>query len=243
MLSNQYNAICNELVTDFTTRVVALSDDVLLNKKYSLFYPIIGKEYYISRDLLVIGQATNGWHNAWTTKKIASIKIDSIIKEAINYSQPEKDDCPLNWVNTNWSKSGLYRSFFWNVIYKLIISQYKRTDGNWNEIMVWSNLIKIAPHDFGNPDIIEKEIQFKIASQLFEREIIDLQPKNVILFTNFKGWAEPVFDFLNIKFEKPNSDKVEAQALYYDSNIIVVKRPYLANHMNYVNEIQKFLKD
>jgi hypothetical protein len=60
---------------------------------------------------------------------------------------------------------------------------YNRTDVNWNNIIAWSNLMKIAPADGGNPDADETETQQQYAAKLFIKELDDLKPRNVLIMT------------------------------------------------------------
>ncbi len=63
---------------------------------------------------------------------------------------------------------------------------YNRTDENWNNIIAWRNLMKIAPADGGNPDADERQAQQQYAAKLFIKELDDLKPRNVLIMTNLK---------------------------------------------------------
>ncbi len=208
-------------------------------KEYTAFYPIIGKEYAQGKHLLVVGQAVNEWLPSGFTGGDDEKKLDEHIKLAIKESQAEGEECALNWVNTNWTKSGLFRSFFWNVTYKLVKQKYGKTDENWNKVIAWSNLMKIAPYTGGNPDAEEIKAQ-EYAAELFIEELNFLQPQNVILFTNLETWAKPIFEKARINYEELSSGFIQATAAYGNSKIIVTKRTRVGmKHQQCIDELIK----
>ncbi len=81
--------------------------------------------------------------------------------------------------------------------------------------------MKIAPADGGNPDADETETQQQYAAKLFIKELDDLQPRNVLIMTNLKKWAKPIFEYADISYEEVNGSFVEATTTYKGSNIIV----------------------
>src|SRR5690606_25741063 len=117
---------------------------------------------------------------------------------------------PLDLVNVTWTKSlwkehrenamkakfygeadyFYYRSFFWNLAYRLISDYYgfeRDSNWEWSTKMVWSNLYKIAP-DGANPDEEEKKFQNEYSIKLFQKELDELKPKYCIIPTNEKWW-------------------------------------------------------
>lgn len=208
-------------------------------KEYTAFYPMIGKEYTQGKHLLVVGQAVNEWLPSGFTIGDDEHVLDAHIKLAFEESQAEGEECPLNWVNTNWTKSGLFRSFFWNVTYKLVKQKYGKTDKDWNEVIAWTNLMKIAPQKGWNPDDEEIKAQ-EYAAELFIEELNCLQPQNVILFTNLETWAKPIFEKAGIHYEARSSDFIVATATYGNSKIIVTKRTKMGlNHQHCIDELMK----
>ncbi|WP_428661754.1 hypothetical protein [Runella sp.] len=208
-------------------------------KEYTAFYPIVGKNYNLNNHLLVIGQAVNGWLSSGFKVTDDETALDAHIELSLQESQAEGEECALNWVNTNWVSSGLYRSFFWNVIYKLVKQKYSQTDENWNEVIAWSNLMKIAPQQGWNPDDEEINAQ-EYAAALFMEELSQLKPKNVILFTNLETWAKPIFEKAGIAYETHPSGFIQATATYGNSRIIVTQRTRMGmNHQNCIDELMK----
>lgn len=206
--------------------------------KYCLFYPMIGKDYTERRELMVYGQYVDDWTPTFKISKDRK-QIETLVKKAYEYSITKRG-CPLDWVNRNWIKQHLYRSFFWNITYKLVMERYGRTEHDWNNIIGYSNLVKIAPKtDDSYPPELYKS-QLYNSGHLFKEELSILQPKNVLLITGLKDWAEPVFKAGGIKFTKhPEYEFVEATTAYRGSNIIVAKKPFTADHRRYLDEIKR----
>ena len=102
--------------------------------------------------------------------------------------------------------------------------------------------MKIAPVNGGNPNQEEINAQIEYASKLFKKEIEDLAPKNVLIMTNFKKWAEPVLTGAEIQFKIINGNFVEAIGNYNDSRIIVTKWGILSlTHDAIIEEISKYM--
>jgi hypothetical protein len=239
MLSNDYSQILKDMLISFADQVNKGGEKLYINKAYSLFCPTIGLHYSDNCELLVYGQATNGWANEWTIKNIET-DCDKIVKESLEYSTEKTGVCPLEWVNEQWTFYKLYRSFFWNVTYKLVQKYYGKTDDNWTHIIAWSNLMKIAPAKEGNPDDFEYEAQLEHGAKLFRQELLDLKPKNVIVITNL-SWIEPILKKLNISFEKADGVYTEAICKFNNSNIIITKRPFVGKHQPFIDEIANLL--
>lgn len=241
MLSKTYNLLFNETLRNFARQIIATENDKLKGKQFSLFYPLLGKSYLEKRELLIVGQATNGWVPKWFVQEVQE-NSDKIIADSIGNSIEEGGKCPLEWVNEKWIEYNLTHSFFWNVTYKLVKSHYNMTDGNWNNMIAWSNLMKIAPADRGNPSSMEIEAQMDDAANLFKQEIIDLEPKNVLVITNLKTWAKPILEKAKIQFQQVDGQYAEAIGYYNKSKIIVTKRPFMGGkHQLFVDEMSKLL--
>jgi hypothetical protein len=241
MLSKTYTLLFNETLQNFANKIIATENDESKRKQFSLFYPSLGKNYLENRELLVVGQAANGWFPKWYVQEVEG-NDGKIVTESIGYSTDEEGKCPLEWVNERWKEYNLSRSFFWNVTYKLVKSHYGKTDENWNNIIAWSNLMKIAPADRGNPNSEEIEAQVDGAARLFRQEIIDLDPKNVLVVTNLKTWAKPILEKAEIQFQRVDGQYAEAIGCYNKSKIIVTRRPFLGGkHQPFIDEISKLL--
>ncbi len=236
MLSETYNTLFKQTVSSFADNIKQSKDDSLISKKYSSFYPSLGKSFLASRQLLVIGQATNGWHPKWFVKNIPS-QTDKIVLDSIDFSGEENGKCPLEWINEKWGAYKLFRSFFWNVTYKLVKAKYNRTDTDWNNIIAWSNLMKIAPADYGNPNNEERQAQLDSCAKLFRQELEDLKPKNVLIITNLDVWAEPILRQASIKIKNVDGNYIQAIGQYEDTKIIVTRRPFFGRHKPFIDEI------
>ena len=240
MLSKNYNTIFKNTLLSFADNIQKTQDNSLISKRYSLFYPSLGKEYLANRQLLVIGQATNGWCPKWFIKDIP-VKADKIVSDSIDYSDEDEGKCPLEWINEKWSAYKLFRSFFWNVTYKLVKEKYNRTDTDWNNIIAWSNLMKIAPSDYGNPDSEERQAQLDNCAKLFRQELEDLKPKNVLIITNLDRWAEPILRLANIQTKEKKGNYIQAIGQHADTKIIVTRRPFIGRHRPFIDELCKEL--
>lgn len=240
MLTENYNTIFKDTLSSFANNIQKTEINSLISKEYSLFYPSLGKEYLTNRQLLVIGQATNGWCPKWFIKDIPS-QLDRIVSSSIDYSSEENGKCPLEWINEKWSELRLFRSFFWNVTYKLVKEKYNRTDSDWHNIIAWSNLMKIAPSDYGNPDNEERQAQLDNCAQLFRQELDDLKPKNVLIITNLETWAEPILRLSKMKYEIKKGNCIQAIGQYADTKILITKRPFIGSHQPFVEELCKEL--
>ena len=81
-----------------------------------------------------------------------------------------------------------------------------------------------------------------MAARLFNKEIEELRPKNVLLLTNLQKWAKPIFDYNFLDYKLVNDTFVEATANLYGSNIIVTKRGYVnITHEQAIAEVSEHL--
>lgn len=209
----------------------------LAKARYSLFYPMVGKDYEEKRELIVYDQYAPDWKPTFklTDKKK---EIEVIVKKAHEYATVSRG-CPLDWVNKYWIPQQLYRSFFWNVTYKLLMERYGRSDKDWNHIMAYSTLYKACPM---MEDIPQEAFQAQLfnSAHLFKEELSILQPKNVVMITNLHNWAEPVLRAAGIKFEAHKGDGfVQATSAYRGSRIIVTKKPFTADHRKFLDEVKR----
>jgi hypothetical protein len=260
-LSVRYKELCARNIKDFIEKMNQV-EGIDPEKEYCYFVPSFGDPNKINADFIIYGQAVNGWDkktrftlkNAITAEQLAKI-ID--FAEEYGNTCDKGDQNPIDWVNTKWSKYGMYRSFFWNVCYKLISDYhgFDREASTWSEKMIWSNLMKIAPLNGGNPNELEFEMQLETSIRLFEQEIRELKPKYAIILTNL-SWFEPFIEKLSLQemAYQSNSEIIEwvGKINHSDSKekdsthdgtftkIIVTHRPNVGNSDNYVNEILRF---
>lgn len=232
-----YNLGLEKALLDFAKSIEIAENKVLAKDKYCLFYPMLGKNYQEKKELIVYGQYVNNWQPQFKLTQDKKI-IENLVKKAYEYSIVSRG-CALDWVNKYWIKQNLYRSFFWNITYKLMMERYGRTEDDWNHIICYSNLLKIAPV---NDDTLPHEVfqaQLFNSAHLFKEELSILQPKNVVLITNLHNWAEPVLRASGIKFETHKGEYVEATAGYRGTRIIVTKKPFTADHRDFLDEVKR----
>ena len=235
-LSKSYDKIFEKTFTDYVDTV---KESKLKDTQYCLFYPMIGKDYFDKKEILVIGIAVNNWGNdGWSSND----KNENIIQKASDYSiAKNKQQCPISCaVNDDWTdkNSRVRYSKFWQLTYKLIQRCYERNDINWSYIMAWSNLYKIAPHLGGNPNKkLEWDSQLKNCKELFRKEIEELKPKNILMMTGL-SWAN---DFIE-DYKIVKNDIVAAIAKVNDSNIIITTRPENKNQEFFIKNTLAYFK-
>jgi hypothetical protein len=231
-------------------------------KKFDFFYPSFGVKKNEKCDFLIYGQAANGWGSKFVTSETKLTK--SNVKEGIEYSNDcfsEREHTPLDWVNVYWSKNtykdaiknsdtakkfypklkySVNRSFFWNVVYKLISDYYglDKEKGDWSKKMVWSNLYKIAPYQ-KNPGYDVQELQRKVSIELVKKELEELTPKYCIVMTN-EPWWKPFREKLKTSPVKHNNHpQVISVEQYKESKIILTTRPFSGSSDKHVEQILK----
>lgn len=228
-----------KLVLDFSKTAIQKPDLELIKKKYCLFYPMIGKDYNERKALMVYGQYVNEWQPTFKTTANKA-NIETVVKKAFDYSTVKKG-CSLQWVNNQWIKQNLFRVLLWNITYKLAMEQYGRTEDDWNNIIAYSNLYKIAPSELMSPTAEELAAQTHDCANLFKEELSILQPKNVLIITNLKDWAAPILKNAGIKFTTRSAEYVQATAAYRGSQLIITDKPFAANHQRFINEVKQFM--
>ncbi len=60
MLTTTYTKLFSQAVDTFCVNIIMKRGVSAYDEKFTLFYPLIGKDFHINRDLLIYGQATNG---------------------------------------------------------------------------------------------------------------------------------------------------------------------------------------
>ena len=232
-----YNLNLEKTMLDMTKALEAAEETDLLKLKYCLFYPMIGKEYDEKRELIIYGESADDWKPVFKLTKNKA-QIEAIVKKAHEQSIVSRG-CALDWVNKYWVKHSLYRSFFWNIAQKLCIERYGRNENDWNHIITYSNLLKISPLDVNKmPDTVFNA-QLSNVAHLFKEELSLLQPKNVLLMTNFKKRAEPILRKAGIKFTIHDGEYITATTAYRGSRIIISEKPFAGNHRKFLDEVKR----
>lgn len=234
-----YNLRMEKTLLDYYKYLADNDPQGLKNNKYSLFYPMIGKNYYDKRQLMVYSQYAQDWKPSF---KVTNNKaqIETIVKKSLAYANPQKT-CALDWVNKQWVKHGLFRSFLWNITYKLTMEHYGRTEDDWNNIVAWSNIMKISPSTPTTPTEKDFLPQLTNCAHLFKEELSLLQPKNVVLITNLDNWAAPLLKTAGIKYHEEKTGYVQATAAYRGSQLIITERPFAGNHLRFIEEVRSHM--
>jgi hypothetical protein len=226
--------------------------------KYSVFYPTFGNLKQFKYDFIFYGQSIKGWEP--NLKEFESQTKEEFINACIAYSNDydeKRNHSPLDWVNVYWSneayketcgngekevfyppmKYRTHRSYFWNVVYKLV-NKYYGSDENswgWTRKIVWSNLYKVAPTAGENPSDTDCNWQWPGSLELVKMEIEQIKPKYCIFLTNL-SWMEGFDDLMKNKINASNN-LIQYVGLYNNTTVIVTKRPFLGNSSFLVSEI------
>ncbi len=256
-LSEKYDKCLFDNVQKFSENVLNYYPDN--TKDYCLFYPQFGYKEQRKGTFLFYGQAVNGWPAAFSVNNSTN-EFKKLIDHSLFYSNHHHSKhSPLDWVKIRWCKSYFnscekeiqdyykhstyyaYRSFFWNVVYKVICDHCKFENGRksieWTSKMVWSNLYKIAPSEGANPDGTEQAFQQKGALELFQIELEELKPDYCIFLTNYH-WAKPFLNsLLSLKSLPNTNENIEYCGIYNDIKMVVAKRPRYGNSDKYAKEI------
>jgi hypothetical protein len=258
--SAKYDELYTQNIIEFQKRTL---DAGILEGDYVDFYPSLGSNSLQEIEFLVLGQAVNGWRSGFRLdEKIDQAKVSSSI-ESSNRFLSSKGHSPLDWVNVQWSNRiynetcideettlfydsdyRAYRSFFWNVTYKLISDYYgiPQSSWEWSKKLVWSNLYKIAP-DGSNPNDEQRAFQRPTAAELIRKEIEELNPKFCIVITNLSWW-EPFRDLLKTTAISRDDlpPNIESLEKYRDTVVVVTTRPRFGNSQSHVNQILEVIR-
>ncbi len=230
-----YNLNLEKAVMDFSKQLMEEPDKN--RSSYSLFYPMIGKDYEQGKQLMVYSQYATNWKPVFKPT-VDKNRVTQLVKKSLDLSQSK--GCPLDWVNKQWLKQNLFRDFFWNVTYKMAIQRYGRTEDNWNNIVAWSTLYKIAPQDRAINNT-EQLAQRSNCAFLFKEELSILQPKNALLITSLDNWAEPILKSGGIKYKLEKGEYIQATAAYRGTQIIIARKPFAGNHIKFIDEAEQYM--
>lgn len=270
LIYNQFEKNYNDLFIQNILNFQKLNTDNVgqdSKKNYAVFYPSFGIRKNEKCEFLIYGQAVNGWGSEFNMSDTESEIRNERLNKCIEYSNSfliEKNHCPLDWVNVQWSNSTLRenttdepsrkfyndlarkyrtsRSFFWNVAYKLIADYYgmSRESKDWSKKMVWSNLYKIASQQM-NPNSDERNFQEDISIELVKKEIDELKPKFCIVLTN-ENWWKPFREKLNTTpLENMSKPHVITFEQYNETKVVLTTRPFLGSSDRHVSQILKLI--
>jgi len=198
-------------------------------KRYSVFLPIMGRQYK-QTGLAVYGRAPNGWGTGYS--ELVS-RAGEIARDATVAAQ-EHDTA---WIG------GYYTPFF-GLIREVLTQLHGIDRDEWSGAFLWSNLMKIAPAEGGNPTDREWRTQKQHCTQLFRWELDQYTPRNVLLVTGF-DWA---YDFVESLSIDPNdteitdeSEYVKGHYIYQQSNILVTVRPESMQLQGFVDALSNLI--
>jgi hypothetical protein len=255
MFSRSYNELYIENILAFQKEMRKLDPETDF---YNDFYPCFGVKSNENAEFLIYGQAPNGWRtgfNIWDSFDHSNLKESALASNkyiaALNLN-------PLDWVNIMWSNQTydmlsadciikefypdqyrVYRSFFWNVVYKFVCDYYKydRESWSWSSKIVWSNLYKIAPEN-ANPNGFERNAQNEFSIELLRKEIEEINPKYCVCLTNIEWWL-PFQTGLRTKILSTTDLPSELVSIekYNETEIIITKRPRFGDSELFASQI------
>ena len=231
-----YNLNMEKALLDLVKVLDADDQADMLKQRYCMFYPMIGKDYDEKKELMVYGQSVDDWKPIFKLTKNKE-QVETIVKKAYDFSIVSRG-CALDWVNRYWIKQSLYRSFFWNIVQKLSIEYYGKSEKDWNNIVAYSNLIKIAPYKQDTPKAV-LTAQINNSAHLFKEEISLLQPRNVLIVADFNSCSKEVLKAAGIKFSLKDNEYIKATTAYRGSRIIISEKAFARNHRKFLDEVKR----
>lgn len=193
-------------------------------KRYAMIYPCDGK-YYDKTKLMFCGQAINGWFgNGWKLSDLKTEKGKNKIKK--NSKQESENE----WDFDDLEEKCKTKPFF-RIVKAILIDHYNIDPAKYPSYFIWTNLMKIAPFERGNPNNTEFNAQINACTKIFKYELDYYKPKNVIIFSGAiegdSNWAYNFMKELGNKHPRDNSSGkiIEELYKYKSTNIITVIRP------------------
>ncbi|MEI6817474.1 MAG: hypothetical protein WCL14_12755 [Bacteroidota bacterium] len=253
----KYKEICKEMLNEFS--ISTLKDEETKRKEYCFFFPQVGKNYFTAKTkILFAGRAQNIWGGGIFKPHDVKNKLNSIINDAINFSEPnEENECSMKWIVDCWygTKGTEYekcypdmrlnKSQFWRVI-KGVTNKVQGEKEIFTESIAWTQYYKIAPKDGGNPDRHSESTpqDDNYAYDLLEREIEILKPDYLIYFIG-KNWMESCFDYPDDYILEKTENKYVCGKLKikdFATKCIIVDRPESKPLHPFIEEVCKTIK-
>lgn len=238
-LSNEYNVTFFQMLESFQNHLRNVSEKYSENS-YSFLYPSFGDKFFNERKILFYGQCINGqWKPTFNIKETIDKSIVEQGCEFSNTCNPGEAN-PLDWVNKHWPDYAMYRSFFWNVAYKVTnkiigIEDYKNSE-EWSKYMAWSNLMKIGNIAGGNPNQDEYDGQIKFAVKLFRKELEEIKPEITILLSGM-DFSEDFTHELGLEPNTEGKEFIIIASKFNQTKVILTRRPKVGNNEKCVEEI------
>jgi hypothetical protein len=161
----------------------------------SCCWPEFGTQYRQNSSILIVGRATNGFENPFTSSDLRDpVRRDRIVSNARTFAQTER----LSWMANGslYAKRGgtvATRSAFWRASRFLACAHDSRLNelgSNWWQGVGWTNLSKVSPYrgGRGNPADRLWGAQRETAVAALSREVTEAQPSLVVAF-----WPDSLF--------------------------------------------------
>ena len=200
--------------TDFPDNILD-SINILLLKKFKKYnsqgknlfcsYMSYGQKY--ENELLVIGREPNYWPADFSTEELNGSGPENVFKTKVHRHANFGLDslCPLQYVTDLWGDTEnrykyntSYNTFLdplWGCTKEIVMKLgICKNETNWSSYIALSYLYKIAYSC--NRYLLEKprKMQFEYCKEMFQLELLKLQPKRVLFLTGMK-YAQ---DFLEL---------------------------------------------
>lgn len=214
-------------------------------KKYDLFYPMIGFSFASKPSLLFYGRCLNGWGNGHF--RPINPNYTRTLNRSINWSYSKNKDELMDWIKTDTT---LKPKPFWQVIKKIVLATHSLEDeSKWGAYCAFSNILKITPsknqNEWGHGNIkslTPTEAKIQAANDncwnLYSMEIKELVPDYVIQITDINSCFEDYPKYLpGEKIRIKNSRIIKAAYKFKNTKIIITCRPERINQFSFVSEV------
>jgi len=191
-----------------------------------VFSALVGNKFEDSRELMIVGRATNGW-NVWYNRKKTGSTVDTEIESSIGKLDERLD---LTSDIKNWKKGAgkMYNiggSQFWRVALR-VAESIVGTNKDRTDYLLYSNLYKVAS-DGKNPSKKLKDVTKNDCVEILKAEIEVFKPKRILFLTGYENWAKPfLIDLGVVEFNPEKKSKsVEFIGKYNNIDMVVSVHP------------------
>jgi hypothetical protein len=218
-------------------RTVGENADKLGSEKLAGFVAMVGRKYLASRELMIVGRATNGWGwKGFVAGELTSPdNVEEFVKDALDISTRGPLPglaCPMLWVTQPDHDYKTASSAFWRVARRILIElgAVHDEDEEWPSYLAWSNAYRIAPQKGGNPSTELCRVQFDNCVELLNTELAALQPKRLLVMSS-TAW--PFVERLTARMSGANGYE------YVKSfcKIVFSRHPERTNEGKFVDEV------
>ena len=105
------------------------------------------------------------------------------------------------------------------------LTRWQQEPPDWSSHLCWTNLLKVAPADGGNPEGKLRQAQIASSVDLLAIEIAEFRPSRVLVLAGW-DWFGPQFaDGLRLRIERRQQSFVEGVATDSGCRWVVAKHP------------------